>query len=179
MVGLGVVEPGNIRAAVALDLQLQGLDAQAGHAAVSAFAVRQQGVCVQPVDQGVYSVLHRRLREPGRPVLIRRTRIKGDGRQIPQPGNHCLAAVQQMVADQGDGVGGELGGGAVVGGGGPAEGQAALLTQILIVQAAHSFIGMDVPGNDFVHQGQILLCQPPLLRGEDKIVFHGFAFFRL
>ena len=163
MVGLGVIKPGNVRSAVAFDFQFQGLNAQAGHSAVPALAVRQQGICVQTVNQRVYTILNRRLRKSRRSVFLRRACVKGNGGQVLQPSTGRLAAVEQMVADQGGSIGAELSGNAVIGGGSPAERQTALLTQILPAQTADRLVDMDAAENYLIHQRQVLFCQRLLL----------------
>ena len=71
--------------------------------------------------------------------------------------------VEQVVANHSGGVGAELGGGPVVGGGGLAQRRGALLIEVIPPQTADALVRMDAPGNHLVDHGQVGLRQGLLL----------------
>lgn len=55
-----------------------------------------------------------------------------------------------MVADHNGGIGAKFGGDPIIGGGSPAQGYSALLTEIIPAHAADIFIDRDVPGDHLI-----------------------------
>lgn len=104
-----MVHPGNVRSTQSFYLQLQRLHAQPGHACVPPLAVRQQIGSIYPAQQFIDPVRRERLQKPGRAVFIGIAHIQGDRGEDPLTGIDRLAAIIQVVPNDGGGVGIELG----------------------------------------------------------------------